>query len=168
MTNIVFESGPFSKERKTNITKRLTGRCLVLLLCAVLALGLFTTAAFADEKTITGLGTGAISNPAEGAGGWSKVYFGSKGRPIRFNVLTTNTGDFGGTTMLLDCASILQYMKFDNDGSPNAGAQKANEWAYSDIRTWLNGDFLTGRFTTVEASAIAESTRAGRHPIMNC
>ena len=64
--------------------------------------------------------------------------------------------------MLLDCASILQYMKFDNYGSPNTGAQKANEWAFSDIRTWLNGTFLTDRFTTVEASAIAESTKAGK------
>ena len=141
-------------------------KLLGLLLCAVMIAGLLpgtlSLARAEKEKAITGLGTGAISNPTEGAGGWSKVYFGSKDSPILFNVLTTNTSNFGGTTMLLDCASILQNMKFDDDGSPNTGAQKANEWAFSDIRTWLNGTFLTDRFTTVEASAIAESTKAGK------
>jgi len=141
-------------------------KLLGLLLCTIMIAGLLpgtlSLARAEEEKAITGLGTGAITNPASGAGGWSKVYFGSKDNPILFNVLTTNTSNFGGTTMLLDCASILQYLKFDNDGSPNTGAQKANEWAFSDIRTWLNGTFLTDRFTTVEASAIAESTKAGK------
>ncbi len=140
-------------------------KLLGLLLCTIMIAGLLPgtlSLARAEGKTITGLGTGAITNPASGAGGWSKVYFGSKNNPILFNVLTTNTSNFGGTTMLLDCASILQRMKFDDDGSPNTGAQKANEWAFSDIRTWLNGTFLTDRFTTVEASAIAESTKAGK------
>ena len=141
-------------------------KLLGLLLCTIMIAGLLpgtlSLARAEKEKAITGLGTGAITNPASGAGGWSKVYFGSKNNPILFNVLATNTSNFGGTTMLLDCASILQYMNFDDDGFPNTGAQKANEWAFSDIRTWLNGTFLTDRFTTIEASAIAESTKAGK------
>ena len=142
--------------------KKLLGLLLCTIMIAGLLPGTLSLARAEKEKAITGLGTGAITNPASGAGGWSKVYFGSKNNPILFNVLTTNTSNFGGTTMLLDCASILQHMKFDDDYSPNTGAQKANEWAFSDIRTWLNGTFLTDRFTTIEASAIAESTKAGK------
>ena len=44
-----------------------------LILCAAMMIGLLPGMARADGKTITGLGTGAISNPVEGAGGWSKV-----------------------------------------------------------------------------------------------
>ena len=80
-------------------------KLLGLLLCTIMIAGLLpgtlSLARAEEEKAITGLGTGAITNPASGAGGWSKVYFGSKDNPILFNVLTTNTSNFGGTTMLL-------------------------------------------------------------------
>jgi len=140
---------------------------LGLLLCAALAMGLLpgmAIPAMADgEKTISGLGTGTISNPTSGS--WNKVYFGSKDpnqQPLLFNVLKNGETNFGGNTLLLDCASVLPYQKFDNDGSPNQEGHKANEWAISDIRTWLNGNFKDGRFTTAEISAIAASSKSAK------
>lgn len=145
--------------------KRWGKTLLGLLLCAVMVTSLLPgmmLTARADGKTISDkLGVGSISNPSS-AGVWNKVYFGSKTTPNLFNVLATGETRFGGKTLLLDCASILQYLRFDNDGSPNEGASKANEWAYSDIRTWLNGTFLNGRFTAAEISAIAESSKSGK------
>ena len=55
----------------------------ILSMCMVLScitvLGTTTKAAetAGADKTITGLGTGAIANPKEGAGGWSYVYYGT-------------------------------------------------------------------------------------------
>ena len=121
---------------------------------------IITVKADGTDKTITGLGTGTIANPS--IGNWNKVYFGSKEDPILFNVLQVNETHFGGNTMLLDCASILEYQKFDKDQKPNEGAKKANEWAHSDVRGWLNDAFKSGRFTTAEISAIAESRKTAK------
>ena len=48
-------------------------KLLGLLLCTIMIAGLLPgtlSLARAEGKTITGLGTGAITNPASGAGGW--------------------------------------------------------------------------------------------------
>ena len=109
----------------------------------------------AAGKTITGLGTGTIGKPVVPTSEndyWSgsHVYFGSKSTPILFNVLKVGETNFGGNTMLLDCASILQTMRFDDD---------SNQWVNSEIKTWLNGTFLSARFTDREQQAIAGSTK---------
>ncbi len=116
----------------------------------------FVIPAHADgDKTISGLGTGAIANPASGAGGWSYVYYGTyDGNPVKYRVLDKAATEFGGNTMLLDCNSILLAHRFDDD---------SNVWANSEIKTWLNGnDFLNKDtvFTTAEKTAIASSTKA--------
>ena len=119
-------------------------------------------------KTITGLGTSGIADPVTPTGdsdAWkgSYVYFGtydtdgdSTAEPVKYRVLDSNTTVFGGTTMLLDCDSILwagtnPSSVFDAD---------SNVWADSDIRTYLNGTFLTGNFSATEQSAIASSTKS--------
>lgn len=123
----------------------------------------------ASEKTITGLGTGAITNPVQPANttdGWkgSYVYYGKyDGNTTKYRVLDKASTDFGveGGSLFLDCDSTLYDAMFDNDGSANEGALKPNEWAYSDVKSGLNGDsFLTkdGNFTDAEKCAIAEST----------
>ena len=112
-----------------------------------------------NDKTISGLGTGGIANPIRENGGWSQVYFGSKDSPILFNVLKNGETNFGGHTLLLDCATTLRCRNFDDDGETNAGAQQPNEWAYSDIRTWLNETFRNNTFTSAEISAIASSNK---------
>ena len=117
------------------------------------------------------LGTGVIANPTaptDANSEWkgSYVYFGTDGydddgnfKPVKYRVLDNNTTIYGGTTMLLDCDSILTVYKFDNDGNANDGYTNANEWAGSDARTYLNGGFCNYLFSTVEADAIAESTK---------
>ena len=109
-----------------------------------------TVADAVAEKTITGLGTGTIENPTPGSDNstsWvgDQVYFGSKEDPILFNVLQVNETHFGGNTILLDCASILEEQSFD-------GA--TNEWALSDVKTWLNENLCS---EVIEKSALDEN-----------
>ena len=124
----------------------------------------------APEKTITGLGTGAITNPVQPANedyDWSGsyVYYGKYDgtNPTKYRVLDKASDKFGitGGSLFLDCDSVLYDAAFDNDGVANSGASKPNEWAYSDVKAGLNGEnFLTktGNFTLAEKSAIAGST----------
>lgn len=124
----------------------------------------------ATKKSI-GLGTSIIANPTvptNKTDAWtgSYVYFGTNGynddntlKSVKYRVLDNNTTVFGGTTMLLDCDSVLETYKFDNDGSPNDGYSKANDWAGSDIKSHLNGFWGKSLFYTAEYSAIAESTK---------
>lgn len=126
----------------------------------------------ATKKSI-GLGTSIIANPAVPTNkmdAWtgSYVYFGTNGyndddtlKSVKYRVLDNNTTVFGGTTMLLDCDSVLETYKFDNDGSPNDGYSKANDWAGSDIKSHLNGFWGQSLFYTAEYRAIAESTKNG-------
>lgn len=108
------------------------------------------------DKTIAGLGTGVISNPTvptASTDAWqgSYVYFGTYGgNPVKYRVLDNNTSVFGGTTMLLDCDSILELHVFGN----------SNVWADSNIRTYLNETILTNCFTSIEQNAIASSTKS--------
>ena len=116
----------------------------------------FVIPAHADgDKTISGLGTGAITNPTSGAGGWSYVYYGTyNSNSVKYRVLDKSATEFGGNTMLLDCDSTLLTHRFDGS---------SNVWANSEIKLWLNGDdFLNNAnvFTTAERTAIASSTKA--------
>ena len=168
--------------------KRVTG----LLLVACLAVGMTPTMAFAEEtesKPAIMLGTSGIGNPTPPQNEnspWtgSYVYFGIyNSSPVKYRVLDNETTVFGGKTMLLDCESILwtgdgsngcSDSRFDKDGKANEGASKANEWAYSDIKRFLNSEqggsegsaydysltgFLTKSFSKTEQNAIAESTK---------
>ncbi len=119
-------------------------------------------------KTITGLGTEAIADPVTPTGdsdAWkgSYVYFGtydtdgdSTAEPVKYRVLDSNTTVYGGTTMLLDCDSVL----WAGSDPSSAFDEDSNVWADSDIRTYLNGTFLTDNFSAAEQNAIAESTVA--------
>lgn len=126
----------------------------------------------ASDKTITGLGTGVIADPTPGAGGWSYVYYGTYGgNNVKYRVLDTQTSDYGGSTMLLDCDSILERMQmdatFDMDryNAPNDpySTSYAYSWTNSTIYNWLNGnDFYgnTGVFTAAEKAAIVASSKS--------
>lgn len=119
----------------------------------------FVIPAHADgDKTISGLGTGAIANPASGAGGWSYVYYGKyNSNPVKYRVLTNSTSEFGGTTMLLDCDSTLISKPHDSS-SPYS-----NSWTGSEISAWLNGDDFYNNsnvFTSQEKTAIAASLKS--------
>ena len=119
------------------------------------AISLTETIVYADNnKSITGLCTGAISNPTSGAGGWSYVYYGTyNNNPVKYRVLDKAATEFGGNTMLLDCNNTLLTRRFDDD---------SKVWADSEIKSWLNGnDFLNNDnvFTLPERTAIASSTK---------
>ena len=127
---------------------------LAALLALAMALGVAPGAALADEggKAISGLGTSVIAAP-EGAGRWSYVYYGKyAGQSVKYRVLAPSTTKFGGTTMLLDCDSILYTSKFHDN---------SNAWSGSVVKGELNGGvFLqdTNKFTLAEQAAIAPST----------
>ena len=112
------------------------------------------------EKTIAGFGTSIISNPEapkDQDSNWvgSYVYFGTyNGSPMKYRVLDNNTGVFGGTTMLLDCDSILYAVGFDKyDGGSNV-------WNTCQLRSELNSTFLESSFSGIEQDAIAASVKA--------
>ena len=118
----------------------------------------YTFNATTENKSITGLGTSKITDPEKPTSvndAWegSYVYFGSyNGKPVKYRVLDKETSVFGGTTMLLDCDSILWMgSKFD---------ASSRDWADSSIRKYLNGTFLTSGFTTAEQNAIAYSSKS--------
>ena len=130
--------------------------------------GLLTPVYADTEKTITGLGTGAIVNPTEplsttSAWSGSFVYYGNydvgndgTAEATKYRVLSVSSNDFGvsGGSLLLDCDSTLYNAEFATNNS--------NVWANSDVKRDLNGgSFLTkeGSFTAVERAAIAGSTK---------
>ena len=95
-----------------------------------------TTTYDVNAKTIAGLGTSVIVDPtapANDTDAWkgSYVYYGNydadgdgTAEPVKYRVLDASTTKFGGTTMLLDCDSILYFQKFDNDGTANEAGKK--------------------------------------------
>ena len=150
---------------KKKKTRSVTKRIIAMIITAALTLTLIPfmgdpIGAYADDvfdktQDNTGLGTGSIANPASGAGGWSKVYYGTYGSSaMLYRVLTTSTTDFGGSTMLLDCDSTIVNKRFDAN---------TEVWSSSEIKRWLNGNSFYGNtnvFTTQEKAAIASSTKA--------
>ena len=189
------------------MTRRgLLKRNLAFLITAVMAIGVVSyvpndvTKVQAEDtmaKTNVELGTSGISNPTLSDSRWSGsyVYFGKyNGNAVKYRVLDNETTVFSkadsngnkAKTMLLDCDSVLwtgdgsngsSDSRFDKDGKANEGASKANEWAYSDIKRFLNSEkdstsnnnvpaydysstgFLTTSFSKTEQNAIAASTK---------
>ena len=138
-------------------------RSLAFLLMSVMTVGLVSympndvSKVQAEEtKTIAGLGTSAIANPTSSEDKWSGsyVYFGTYNEsPVKYRVLNNKTSVFGGTTMLLDCDSVLENMRFD---------ENSRAWQYSEIRKKLTGEsesFLTKSFSAIEQNAIATSSK---------
>ena len=160
-------------DKKRKMLKRMIGTLLVaVLMLGSVSFSPFSVVVKADEpdKTITGLGMGAITNPVQPANttdAWrgSYVYYGKYdgSNSTKYRVLDKASNSFGvnGGSLFLDCDSVLYEARFDEDGNPNSGASQANEWAYSDMKAGLNADsFLDkeGNFTPAEKDAIVGST----------
>lgn len=122
------------------------------------------------EKTITGLGTGAIGNPnapERNDSPWSGsyVYYGKyENNPVKYRILDASTDRFnsddentaGIKKMFLDCDSVL----FADTFRDNWEASDANVWKASDLYKRLNTDsdsLLNTGFTPTESNAIAGS-----------
>ena len=145
----------------------LLGAVLTVATC-ISALPQMGIMAYADgDKTISGLGTGAIVDPTDGnttgLTGWTGnyVYYGTYGgNSIKYRMLDKEATEFGGTTMLLDCDSILINMVHASQYPYKYGDEG---WTNSDINAWLNGDNFysnTDVFTAQENAAIAASTKS--------
>ena len=103
-----------------------------------------------------GIGDPTVPSSVNDAWKGSYVYFGTySGNPVKYRVLDSETTVFGGRTMLLDCDRVLEEGRFGDDTN-----DITNDWANSDIRTYLNGTFLQDNFSTTEKSAIASSTKS--------
>ena len=114
------------------------------------------------------LGTAQIAaptKPASAAVAWhgDYVYFGKYGgNPIKFRVLSPNTSDYcrGMNSMFLDSDSILFSTNFDSSFADPIEIW-TNKWKDSNVRTILNGEFITAAFSKGESDAIAESYKGG-------
>ncbi len=159
--------------KRSNVVRRLLALALSVVMAAtmlpMMGSGGTAKAAVAADKTVAGLSTSAIKAPKAPSSendAWtgSYVWYGKyDGTPIKYRVLAPKTTIYGGTTMLLDCDSILYTAPFDADAVANTGAQKPNEWKYSDVKAGLNGSAFLAKengFTTIEKNAIAKSTIA--------
>ena len=83
------------------------------------------------EKTVTGLGTEPITDPKEYEGVWtgeeggqpwsgSYVYYGKyDSTPVKYRVLDKDSTEYGvdGGSMLLDCDSVLEKKRFDDNSA---------------------------------------------------
>ncbi len=116
--------------------KKILTRGLAFLLTTIIAIGIIsyvpndtanvhTVYGSTTAKTIAGLGTDIIADPiapTSTSDAWkgSYVYFGIyDGSSVKYRVLDSNTTAFGGTTMLLDCDSIL-WAGTNSDGQSSA------------------------------------------------
>ena len=152
---------------------RINGRKITAsLLAAAVSIALFpkivsddTVYALASKNiNNTCLSTSKIANPtapSSAGAAWkgSYVYFGKyDGTPIKFRVLGKAVNRFGVDSLFLDSDRTLYQDFFDADKVANAGAKKANEWQYSDLKTGLNGDKFLNKadgFTNLEKQALS-------------
>ena len=148
---------------------------MMITTCGLLVPQMALTVYADSDKTISGLGTGAIGKPARGdtnrENRWTGdyVYFGTyDNSPVKYRVLDPLSTDFnsdtdnsaGRKTMLLDCDSMLVAMQHVVGDNMPAAPYGADGWMNSDIKTWLNGDFYNDSFTAQERAAIAASNKS--------
>jgi len=138
-------------KKHINFVKTISLLLTLLLLVSLVPITGLT--AYADgEKNIACLGTASINNPTNSdypGDSWQGdfVYYGGN----KYRVLSNH-----GTTMLLDCDSVIRNMAFDSSGS--------NEWENSTVKAWLNSDANDGFLSTLteaEQNAIDGTKEAG-------
>ena len=139
----------FSKEKvKPYVIKAASGFLSAALFVSFIPNMFENSTVLADEiknQDNTYLGVSGISNPdaPEADKPWSGnyVYFGKyEKNPIKFRVLQKNT-DNGFPVMLLDSDVCLFTSDIDRESS---------QWGRSELRTYLNGEFLNRTFNEVE------------------
>lgn len=121
---------------------------------------------------IMNFGTKGLMNPMEATSAsdeWtgSYVYFGIyDGSPVKYRVLDKEATEFGGTTILLDCDTVL-WDGISSSGQSSIFDDSYNVWAESDLKYYLNSEneysttgFLTTSFTTLEQEIITNSTKS--------
>ena len=137
--------------------KHVLRRSVAVLLTAAMVVTLLAYAGLSGKaqaatatKTVACLGTSVIKAPTAPADvnkSWtgSYVWYGKyNGIPVKYRVLAPKTTIYGGTTMLLDCDSILYSAQFSGN--------EDNCWNLSDVKAGLNGSsFLTKAYPGIPA-----------------
>ncbi|MBQ6442228.1 MAG: hypothetical protein IJJ13_06530 [Lachnospiraceae bacterium] len=103
-----------------------------------------------------GLGIDRLKNPEQSNGEWNGnyVYFGMTSRyPIRFRVLDTNSTAYGENAVLLDADLAVFREEYSKNGS--------TDWANSDLKRYLNEDYLLGNFTEPARNAMVANNGNG-------
>lgn len=103
-----------------------------------------------------GLGIDRLKNPEQSNGEWngSYVFFGMTSRyPIRFRVLDTQNTSYGEKSVLLDADLAVFREEYSKNGS--------TDWANSDLKKYLNEDYLLGNFTEPARNAMVSNTGNG-------
>ena len=78
------------------------------------------------------------------------VYYGHYGNdPIKYRVLDASTKTYGGTTMFMGSDKILFNHVYDTNND--------DFWYYSDLKKYLNDDFLNKSFSKQESGTIFNS-----------
>ena len=120
----------------------------------ILILTLLMTCAFA-EKSIT-LGKDAIDGYNTSSNSYEYVYFGTyNGSPIKWRVLDTTSNDGSTPAVFMLSEYTLGNKAFRSDWE----ASDANQWATSDIKTYLQGEFTDSSFDLAEKEAIIATTK---------
>ena len=115
-----------------------------------------STGLFESTLKSVELGTAALADPSVAGSEWNGtfVYFGNQGNyPICFRVLDKDSTAYGSQSILLDSNYALSRKAFDENGSTS--------WTDSELRQYLNSEFLMGNFSQTERSAILKSTKSG-------
>lgn len=109
------------------------------------------------------LGTGILNNPVGASSedaDWQGdyVYYGTyDGKPVMYRVLDSDSMAYGASSVLLDCDSVLITCH-------DAGIvydEKCNRWLESDIRVYLNTEFLANNFSLQEQEAMLQGNGGG-------
>lgn len=134
-----------------------TARIFSLILAVMTVFAGTSMTAFAGAGSESQVSAIDLKSPirSEGREKWQGdyAYFGSyDGAPLKYRVLDSESKDYGGNSILLDCNSALTNMPFNSDG-------KTKEWEKSDVRKWLNGAFYSGAFEEGEKNAIISSVK---------
>lgn len=149
------------------------GKALSLIVSAALVLTAMPTGVFAASDVASasptevtdvyslnthaaGLGIDRLNNPGKSDSGWngSYVYFGMTSRyPIRFRVLDTNNTSYGQKSVLLDADLAVFREEYSKNG--------ATDWANSDLKKYLNEDYLLGNFTEPARNAMISNNGNG-------
>ncbi len=169
----VFSCKQTSIEKETDMGNRRLEKCAGKAATAFLSASMFVTllpnvlgngtvlAYESKDQDNTFLGVSGISNPEapKDNRGWTGnyVYFGMYDSvPIKFRVLQKDSQVYSSRkSLFLDSDLPLFDMKFDDDDA-------SKSWKESDVRKYLNDEFLYYAFTDTDINAILKSSGNGK------
>lgn len=153
---IICEKGRIMS-RKRNVARR-SFRCVIaVLMMAVVVVTGGMTSVFAGEKRVSNPKKGQYTNETTYDCVWFGRYpqsdkYGRTYEPIKWRVLSVSGNDMLlMSDQILDCRPFATYVTDRNDNDVTV------TWKNSDIRKWLNNDFMKKAFNQKERNAIKKT-----------